>query len=105
MTEFEAKEIIRNDPKGNIAQRMEALAIAEKVLGENYTIEQLWQWAEGKTMNHDYAHCIDFKDDCPKECFRAQLVRDLERNFPYMEVSWMNFKDTHECELKKVKNN
>lgn len=56
-------------------------------------------------MNHDYAHCIDFKDDCPKECFRAQLVRDLERNFPYMEVSWMNFKDTHECELKKVKEN
>lgn len=56
-------------------------------------------------MNHDYAHCIDFKDDCPKDCFRAQLVRDLEKNFPTMEVAWMNFKDTFECKLKKVKEN
>lgn len=101
MTEIEAKKIIRDDPKGNIAERMEALMIAEQVLGENYTIEQLWKWAEGKTMNHDYAHCIDFKDDCPRECLRAQLVRDLEKNFPDMEVSWVSFKDTHECEFKK----
>lgn len=48
MTEIEAKEIIKNDPMGNIAQRMEALAVAEKSLGEEYTIEQLWKWAEEK---------------------------------------------------------
>ena len=30
-------------------------------------------------MNHDYAHCADFKDDCPKKCFRAKLVRDLQK--------------------------
>lgn len=24
-------------------------------------------------MNHDYAHCLDFCDDCPEECFRAKL--------------------------------
>ena len=29
-------------------------------------------------MNHDNAHCLDYKDDCPKECFRGQLVRDLQ---------------------------
>ena len=56
-------------------------------------------------MNHDYEHCIDFKDDCPKDCFRARLVRDLEKNFPYKTVSWMSFKDSLECELKKVKKN
>lgn len=27
-------------------------------------------------MNHDYAHCLDCTDDCPKDCFRAQLVRE-----------------------------
>lgn len=20
-------------------------------------------------MNHDYAHCLDYSPDCPKECF------------------------------------
>ena len=52
-------------------------------------------------MNHDYAHCINFKDDCPTECFRAELVRDLEKNFPTMEVTWMDFGDTHECLKEK----
>ena len=46
MTEIEAKKIIRDNPNGNIVERMEALVIAEQVLGENYTIEQLWKWAE-----------------------------------------------------------
>lgn len=53
-------------------------------------------------MNHDYAHCIDYKDDCPKECFRAELVRDLkEQKIRY--ASWMSFKGTDECKL--VENN
>ena len=29
-------------------------------------------------MNHDYAHCSDFTERCPKDCFRAQLERDLK---------------------------
>lgn len=51
-------------------------------------------------MNHDYAHCMDFKLDCPKECFRAKLVRDLRRDptvAPMGMVSWMSFKSLSEC--------
>ena len=60
-------------------------------------------------MNHDYAHCLDFSKDCPKKCFRAQLVRELEsygKLAPYavnMPVSWAHFKDTEECKNKKKK--
>ena len=59
-------------------------------------------------MNHDYAHCADFTDGCPKKCFRAQLVRDLQKygklapygiNFP---ISWAHFKGTDECKRKEV---
>ena len=54
-------------------------------------------------MNHDYAHCADYKKGiCPKECFRGQLVRDLS-NRPYLYVSWMNLKGTDECMLKESK--
>ena len=42
-------------------------------------------------MNHDYAHCIDFTDDCPKDCFRAELVREaLDKHWAI--VDWMHFK-------------
>lgn len=55
-------------------------------------------------MNHDYAHCIDFTDNCPKKCFRAQLVRDLNDNRdqypPTYPVSWMSMKGTNECPKK-----
>lgn len=60
-------------------------------------------------MNHDYAHCINYKDDCPMSCFRAQLVADLSKNYPTLAVSWMDFEESEECpkgkteELKKVK--
>ena len=56
-------------------------------------------------MNHDYEHCIDFKDDCPESCHRAQLVRDLEDNYPEMEVSWMNFSDCPDCERNRLAKN
>ena len=58
-------------------------------------------------MNHDYAHCIDYKDDCPMECFRARLTKDLKNrtDLQWKPYSWMNFKDTFECKLKKVKEN
>lgn len=43
-------------------------------------------------MSHDYTHCLDFTDDCPSECFRAQLARDLENIPIWYRVSWMHFK-------------
>ena len=58
-------------------------------------------------MNHDYTHCADFTEYCPRGCFRAQLVRDLQRfgklapygiNFP---ISWTHFKGTEECKKKE----
>lgn len=48
-------------------------------------------------MNHDYAHCLDFTKDCPKDCFRAQLIRELQDTHSIMIVSWMHFKGTEEC--------
>lgn len=55
-------------------------------------------------MNHDYAHCADFQKDCPKDCFRAQLVRDLDDNGTLKGawISWMNFRKTDECILRKI---
>ena len=37
-------------------------------------------------MNHDYVHCLDYTEDCPEECFRAMLVRDLQKINP---VIWL----------------
>lgn len=50
-------------------------------------------------MNHDYAHCADYTDRCPEECFRGKLVRDLE-NYPY-PVSFVSFYGTDECLIKR----
>lgn len=50
-------------------------------------------------MNHDYEHCLDFERNCPKECFRAKLVRDLDR----IGISWANLKGTEECMRKGKK--
>lgn len=47
MTEEEAKKIIRDDPRGDVIQRLTALAVAENVLGEDCTMEEIWKWAEG----------------------------------------------------------
>ena len=46
MTEREAKEIIRADPNGNIKQRMEALEVAEEILGKDYTMTEFWRWVD-----------------------------------------------------------
>lgn len=53
-------------------------------------------------MNHDYAHCVGFNPDCPKECFRAQLVRDLKPHITdiRLPVSWLDFRGTAECMRK-----
>ena len=45
MTEQEAKEVIRNDPKGDIIKRLEAIAVAEDVLGDDCTMSDIWKWA------------------------------------------------------------
>ena len=48
MTEEEAKRIIRDDPQGNIIKRIEAVAVARSILGEDCTMEEIWRWAEKK---------------------------------------------------------
>lgn len=54
-------------------------------------------------MNHDYSHCIDYTNDCPKECFRAQLVRDLQKhpdNVPN-GITWSALGGTEDCIRKE----
>lgn len=46
MTTEEAKEIILNDPNGDIVRRMEAIMVARSVLGEDCTMKEVWEWAE-----------------------------------------------------------
>ena len=53
-------------------------------------------------MNHDYSHCSDYNKDCPRECFRGQLVRDLNRHPMLKNISFISFKGTDECKLKEV---
>lgn len=52
-------------------------------------------------MNHDYAHCLDYSEDCPKDCFRGELVRDL-RDGQYRWVAWMHLEGTEECKKREV---
>lgn len=51
-------------------------------------------------MNHDYAHCADYKPDCPKKCWRGELVRDLasRSDLSQITVSWEHFEGTQECQ-------
>lgn len=50
-------------------------------------------------MNHDYAHCLDFRNGCPRDCFRAELVRDLNKRTDLYgkPIDWMSFRWTSEC--------
>ena len=55
-------------------------------------------------MNHDCAHCLDYTENCPGICFRAELVRDLQKRiteFVGVPITWSNFKGTEECMLRK----
>ena len=52
-------------------------------------------------MNHDYAHCLDFKKSCPRKCFRAQQCRDLMVNFIPIPLTWQHFKGGGGCPLEK----
>ena len=63
------------------------------------------QWRlRGDGMNHDYAHCADYRKDCPKDCFRAQLVRDLKQRTDLLGLpfTWMSFKGTYDCKRNEV---
>lgn len=57
-------------------------------------------------MNHDYAHCLDYSPDCPKECFRGNLIRDLRNNNTInligVPIAWSHLKDTEECKKREV---
>lgn len=58
-------------------------------------------------MNHDYAHCLDYTKDCPKECFRAELQRDIEENrseFIGVPLTYAHLRGKEECELAKDTN-
>lgn len=55
-------------------------------------------------MNHDYAHCLDYNERCPQECFRGELVRDI-KNYPKMMATWTHFAGTKECYKNKQNNN
>lgn len=53
-------------------------------------------------MNHDYAHCMDYRDDCPMECFRTRLTKEaLDKH--YTIVSFMHFENTDECKREESK--
>lgn len=58
-------------------------------------------------MNHDYAHCLDYTANCPKECFRAQLQRDLEERrseFIGVPLTCSHLSGTVECKLANSHN-
>ena len=54
-------------------------------------------------MNHDYAHCLDYTPDCPRECFRAQLTKELaeRKDLIGMFFSWAHLEGTEECAKEK----
>lgn len=42
----EAKRIIREQPKGNVAERLEAIQIAVQILGDDADEDMIREWAE-----------------------------------------------------------
>ena len=53
MTVQDAKKIIREDPSGDILQRLEALEVAKPFLAEKYTAGDLYKWAEDENVESD----------------------------------------------------
>lgn len=54
-------------------------------------------------MNHDYTHCLDYLATCPKECFRAELERDLIDHpglYGGLWLSYAHLRETSECKLR-----
>lgn len=50
-------------------------------------------------MNHDYTHCADYSNACPKSCFRGQLVEDLKHRLDLLclTFSYAHLMGTDEC--------
>ena len=49
-------------------------------------------------MNHDATHCFDYNpDECPKDCYRAQLTEDLRKSKYPWPVSFSHMKCTEYC--------
>lgn len=59
-----------------------------------------------KVMNHDYSHCLDYLPNCPEECFRAQLTKDLKfrNDLVGIPLTWTHFYKTDECVIEKKNN-
>lgn len=52
-------------------------------------------------MNHDYTHCLDYNETCPKTCFRAELAEDIEKRkdeFVGIPLSYSHLKGTFLCD-------
>ena len=55
-------------------------------------------------MNHDYAHCLDYSEKCPRSCFRGKLVREVQHYgemapYAFGRLTWEHMKGTEECKL------
>ena len=55
-------------------------------------------------MRHDYVHCLDYRDSCPRSCFRGKLVREVRQYGEYARsafghIVWGHLKGTEECRL------
>lgn len=59
MTEEEAREILRNDPQGNIAARYEAIQVAVGVLGQDCTMKEFWRWVDGHKSDRKEDSSVD----------------------------------------------
>lgn len=56
MTEQEAKQILREDPKGDTIKRLEAMEKAIEILGENCKMTEFWKWLDEETVCVDDGH-------------------------------------------------
>lgn len=54
-------------------------------------------------MNHDIAHCLDYRKSCPKSCFRAQATEELRHISYPLRTSWSHCKGTPLCPLDEKK--
>lgn len=76
MTEAEARRVIREDPEGSIVKRLEAIEVAEAVLGEDCTMESVWRWAERTTK--EYLQCIADELENDEKCIRRLYDRYMQ---------------------------
>ena len=63
MTEQEAKKVIREDPGGNITNRIEAITVALSTLGQTATMGEIYKWAEEGNQNEKDNGCT-YNNNC-----------------------------------------